>query len=128
MSRKSGYRFSDRDMRQTTCARNAPQMGVSRRLMTNLNAKATRAGVALLAFAWLSAAAAATRTAIPLPRPRPAEAPRAEPRAADKKEEAAAPEPPQPSACRQALTEDIAIAPSLPPIKGPGGCGGDDLV
>ena len=32
------------------------------------------------------------------------------------------------SACRRALTEDIAIAPSIPPIKGPGGCGGEDLV
>jgi hypothetical protein len=32
------------------------------------------------------------------------------------------------SACRQALTEDIAIAPSIPDIKGPGACGGEDLV
>ncbi|MCA1454338.1 extensin family protein [Bradyrhizobium sp. BRP22] len=36
--------------------------------------------------------------------------------------------PPQPSACRQALTEEIAIAPSVPDIHGPGACGGDDLV
>ncbi len=36
--------------------------------------------------------------------------------------------PPELSACRQALTESIAIAPSIPPIKGPGGCGGEDLV
>ena len=36
--------------------------------------------------------------------------------------------PPQASACRQALTEDIAIAPSIPAIHGPGSCGGDDLV
>ncbi|MDU6750514.1 MAG: extensin family protein, partial [Bradyrhizobium sp.] len=35
---------------------------------------------------------------------------------------------PQPSACRLALTEEIAVAPSIPPIKGPGACGGDDLV
>ena len=35
---------------------------------------------------------------------------------------------PQPSACRLALTEDIAIAPTLPPITGPGACGGDDIV
>ena len=40
----------------------------------------------------------------------------------------ATPAAPQPSACRLALTEDVAIAPSLPPIKGPGGCGGDDVV
>jgi len=39
-----------------------------------------------------------------------------------------APPAPQPSACRTALTEEIAIAPSIPPIKGPGACGGDDLV
>jgi hypothetical protein len=35
---------------------------------------------------------------------------------------------PQPSACRLALTEAIAIAPSIPDIHGPGGCGGEDLV
>ena len=40
----------------------------------------------------------------------------------------APPAAPQPSACRQALTEDIAIAPSIPDIHGPGGCGGEDLV
>src|SRR6202041_1266101 len=32
------------------------------------------------------------------------------------------------SACRLALTETIAIAPSIPDIHGPGGCGGEDLV
>ena len=36
--------------------------------------------------------------------------------------------PPPPSACRLALTDEVAIAPSIPPIKGPGGCGGEDLV
>ena len=40
----------------------------------------------------------------------------------------APPAAPQPSACRLALTEDIAIAPSIPSVHGPGGCGGDDLV
>ena len=33
-----------------------------------------------------------------------------------------------PSACRLALTDAIAIAPSIPDIHGPGGCGGEDLV
>jgi hypothetical protein len=73
--------------------------------------------------------------AIPLPRPRPAEAPkgesRAEPEAAEKPasgEPGKTAEPPPPSACRLALTEEIAIAPSIPDIKGPGGCGGEDLV
>ena len=42
---------------------------------------------------------------------------------------APAPQPtPQPSACRLALTDEVAIAPSIPDIKGAGGCGGEDLV
>jgi hypothetical protein len=87
---------------------------------------------------------AAHPVAIPLPRPRPAEAPSAAPekkeaekpggkdtgkdaaREADKPAEP--PAPPPPSACRLALTETIAIAPSIPDIRGPGGCGGEDLV
>ncbi|GLH81392.1 hypothetical protein SSBR45G_63010 [Bradyrhizobium sp. SSBR45G] len=44
------------------------------------------------------------------------------------KTELKAPPGPPPSACRVALTEEIAVAPSIPPIKGPGACGGDDLV
>jgi len=75
---------------------------------------------------------------VPLPRPRPAEAPGSETPAAAKPDEPdepgtpagqASPAPaPQPSACRLALTEEIAIAPSIPDIQGPGGCGGTDLV
>lgn len=80
---------------------------------------------------------------IPLPRPRPAEAPApsddnpsatAQPSEPDKATEQAAPAAPpapatpQPTACRLALTEEIAIAPSIPDIKGPGACGGTDLV
>lgn len=73
---------------------------------------------------------------IPMPQPRPAEAPQAETRDEAAKEAAEKPsdeplkkaEPPPPSACRLALTEEIAIAPSVPDIKGPGGCGGEDLV
>lgn len=76
---------------------------------------------------------------IPLPRPRPAEAPgesdQPEPEspAAERPAPAAGPDkaaeqPPPPSACRLALTEAIAIAPSIPDIKGAGGCGGEDLV
>jgi hypothetical protein len=85
---------------------------------------------------------------VPLPQPRPAEAPartsaeaakakdeagKADDKGDDKggaknsgKDEAAA--PPPPSACRIALTEEVAIAPSVPSIHGPGECGGDDLV
>ncbi len=68
---------------------------------------------------------------VPLPRPRPPEAPsvKAEPVAGPETNAGppAATAPP-PSACRLALTEAIAIAPSIPDIHGPGGCGGEDLV
>jgi hypothetical protein len=89
------------------------------------------------------------RAAVPLPMPRPAEAPAAEPeqeqaasrndksgdqrkdQPKDQPKDQAAPaaQPtPQPSACRLALTDAIAIAPSIPDIHGAGGCGGEDLV
>ncbi len=73
---------------------------------------------------------------VPLPKPRPADAPAAAP----ERPEAEGPAPaetdkpagqaavPQPSACRLALTDQIAIAPSIPDIHGAGGCGGEDLV
>ena len=85
--------------------------------------------------------ATARRAAVPLPKPRPSEAPSAESDKPDKEQQASppngkpdqqaapAPQPtPQPSACRLALTDAIAIAPSIPDIKGAGGCGGEDLV
>jgi hypothetical protein len=71
---------------------------------------------------------------IPLPKPRPAEAPGIDDKPIEgKPEQADKPaaekvEPAPPSACRLALTEAIAIAPSIPAISGPGACGGDDLV
>ncbi|MDO9061262.1 MAG: extensin family protein, partial [Bradyrhizobium sp.] len=88
---------------------------------------------------------------VPLPQPRPAEAPKAktqaetrpepgkaeaarpdpekpDPAATEKAAEQAPAAPPPPSACRLALTEAVAIAPSIPDIKGAGGCGGEDLV
>jgi hypothetical protein len=71
---------------------------------------------------------------VPLPKPRPAEAPAAKPERPAAGEQAPAgtdklaAEPAVPSACRAALTEAIAIAPSIPDIHGPGGCGGEDLV
>lgn len=92
--------------------------------------------VGILAFVPMQAAEAK----VPLPRPRPADALRAESPAepaAPPVDEAPAASPqtgaaeakaPEPSACRLALTESIAIAPSIPPIAGPGGCGGEDLV
>jgi hypothetical protein len=77
---------------------------------------------------------AAWAAAVPLPKPRPLEAPKlVQPTAPVASEKAAtdkpaAPEAAQPSACRLALTEAIAIAPSLSPINGPGACGGEDIV
>ena len=63
-------------------------------------------------------------------RPAAAEEPQAPAQTGKPAEQAApAPQPtPQPSACRLALTDAIAIAPSIPDIHGAGGCGGEDLV
>ena len=85
--------------------------------------------------------------AVPLPKPRPADAPSVfppvppvrpevakpqpepdKPAAVPQREEAAVPAPPPLSACRVALTDQVAIAPSVPDITGPGACGGTDLV
>jgi hypothetical protein len=74
---------------------------------------------------------AALPAAVPLPKPRPADAPTAgqqTPARTDAPAEQAASSPPPPSACRLALSDEIAIAPSIPDIHGPGGCGGEDLV
>ena len=96
--------------------------------------------VAMVLLAVFSQQALA-RSNVPLPKPRPAEAPvRSEQAPAESEpsgEESAPPadapaaelsKPPPLSACRKALTEQIAIAPSIPDIKGQGGCGGEDLV
>ena len=69
--------------------------------------------IALMAASCSLAAA----QSIPMPRPRPPSAPAAEPSIAL-----------EPSACRLRLTPEIAIAPSLPPITGPGECGAPDVV
>nr|WP_244548887.1 extensin family protein [Bradyrhizobium canariense] len=75
---------------------------------------------------------------VPLPKARPAEAPAtgpAEGTAAEKQAPPSTEEParqatpaPALSACRLALTDAVAIAPSIPDIHGPGGCGGEGLV
>jgi len=95
--------------------------------------------VAVVLLAFFSHQALA-RSNVPLPKPRPAEAPaltdQAPGEAEPATEEAAPPadapvaesKPPPLSACRKALTETIAIAPSIPDIRGQGGCGGEDLV
>jgi hypothetical protein len=79
---------------------------------------------------------AALPASVPLPKPRPADAPasgseqpaEASPAPAGGGKPVAQPAPPPASACRLALTDQIAIAPSIPDIHGPGGCGGEDLV
>jgi hypothetical protein len=99
---------------------------------------------ALIVLVAFGASSASARDGVPLPKPRPAAAPAAPsvrdaeppaaaadsetepPQAADAKPVPA--EPPPPSACRLALTDTIATAPSIPDITGPGGCGGPDLV
>jgi hypothetical protein len=82
---------------------------------------------------------------VPLPKPRPAAAPgilqpatdrpEAVPpaadggKAADKAGDKASLETAvAPSPCRLALTDAVAVAPGIPPIRGPGACGGEDLV
>lgn len=115
-----------------------------RALMRQLAAFAERKGLRVArkwaGVVWCSAgagllAAGMAFASVPLPKPRPADAPPAvqgEPQGkAEEKNipaQPAAEQPATPSACRLALTEEIAIAPSLPPITGPGACGGDDIV
>jgi hypothetical protein len=76
--------------------------------------------IALFGFATCGFAAAKV---IPLPRPRPADMARPEPPA-----EASAEEPAPPSACRLRLTAELAVAPSLPALVGPGECSVEDVV
>ncbi len=100
----------------------------------NHRAEICRSAGAALVFSLSLAIPCVAETAVPLPQPRPVEAPAAaSPDTAPKPEEGkaaapAAPAVPESSACRRELTEDIAIAPSIAPIHGDGGCGGDDLV
>ena len=107
--------------------------GLSRCGQTTIGAVLT-----LLMISAVPADAYLTTTRVPLPKARPADAPAppADAGPAEKPDQPAEktaaepkpPEPPPPSACRLALTEDIAIAPSIPDIKGPGACGGPDMV
>jgi hypothetical protein len=71
-----------------------------------------------------------SKASVALPKPRPSQAPSVapEPAATATEQNISAPVGPSASACRVALTEAIAIAPSIPDIHGAGGCGGEDLV
>jgi hypothetical protein len=66
----------------------------------------------------------ASKDTIPLPTPRP---PEADAEGAPAGPEASTAKAPEPSECRKALTEAIAIAPSIPDLS-EGACGGTDLV
>ena len=59
----------------------------------------------------------------PLPRPRPVEI-----SPVPSAQEATPEEAPAPSACRLRLTAELAVAPSLPALAGPGECAVDDVV
>jgi hypothetical protein len=80
----------------------------------------------------VAACSVAAAQTVPLPRPRPALVPNAGPPplrpAITEPVSAPKAEPAEPSACRIRLSSDIAIAPSLPPITGPGECGTPDPV
>src|SRR5262245_41100296 len=60
---------------------------------------------------------------VPLPRPRPADS-----SAAPSAQEATPEVAPAPSACRLRLPAELAVAPSLPALAGPGECAVDDVV
>jgi len=60
----------------------------------------------------------------PLPRPRPAAPAMTQDAPAAGRADPAV----EASSCRLRMTDDLAVAPSLPAIQGPGGCGADDLV
>src|SRR5271165_6384540 len=74
----------------------------------------------ILALSLALSGLAAAQT-VPMPRPRPAER-------TPSQSSATPGEPSPPSSCRLRLTGDLASAPSLPAIEGPGACGADDVV
>ena len=78
-------------------------------------------GIAIVVIVLQSCSSFASNK-IPLPPPRPIEAFASTPDSPDKKT------PASPSACQTSIAEHIAIAPTVPPIQEPGGCGGEDLV
>jgi len=109
------------------------------RLVCDQRTSAALLAVLAMLVCAIPAQAYLTRGGVPLPKPRPADAPAVEqpqqPAEGEKPAEpekpaaeARPPEPPPVSACRLALTDAIAIAPSVPDIKGPGACGGPDMV
>ena len=94
-------------------------MGIGRsNVAIRADIDAVRQLIAIVVAVMTSGSALAQTT--PLPRSRPAESTQSADRDPSPGEE--------PSACRLRLTGKLAIAPTLPPILGPGECGGEDLV
>jgi hypothetical protein len=104
--------------------------GIARRKRTFGGVSRDRLAAGMLATFIPAAALAGTRA--PLPQPRPSVAPAPEGTHGKQANEGAPATTtetlPAPSACRLALTDTVAIAPSIPAIRGPDACGGDDLV
>jgi hypothetical protein len=85
--------------------------------------KSLRALIVLASLCAFAPCGFAAARVVPLPRPRPVEISPAPPA-----QEATPEEAPAPSACRLRLTAELAVAPSLPALAGPGECAVDDVV
>src|SRR5262245_62413173 len=85
--------------------------------------KSLRALIVLAALCAFGPCDFAVAAVVPLPRPRPADS-----SAAPSAQEATPEVAPAPSACRLRLTAELAVAPSLPALAGPGECAVDDVV
>jgi len=88
-----------------------------------MTVKLPSALVLLAAFCNVICCGVSAAQAVPLPRPRPAQTSTPEPMPGPLAEETATP-----SACRLRLTAELAVAPSLPALTGPGECSVEDAV
>src|SRR5262249_55584340 len=87
--------------------------------------KSLRALIVLAALCAFGPCDLAVAAVVPLPRPRPVEI---SPVPSASAQEATPAEAPAPSACRPRPTAELAVAPSLPALAGPGECVVDDVV
>jgi hypothetical protein len=88
-----------------------------------MTVKLPSALVLLAAYCNATCCGLSAAQAVPLPRPRPAQTSIPGPAPEGVAEEAATP-----SACRLRLTAELAVAPSLPALTGPGECSVEDAV
>ncbi|MCB1391719.1 MAG: extensin family protein [Nitrobacter sp.] len=104
--------------------------GLARRKRPSARAGRDRLAMAAFVALFMSPMALAGSRP-PLPQPRPAAALASDGKGSEHTGESSGATPeitPSPSPCRLALTDLVAIAPSVPAITGPGACAGDDLV